>query len=206
MAVLNTAPNNVGHVGYSLLGGPGGGEGASPLTVRKYWSYNNGGTNIEFPLPAPTFALSNLNGGLAQGPNTKFLLLYSTVELSGGGVAGEWSELQVPVGQFVTADILNNDRQDGPMFAFKVGFFLSDTQIPLDDLNNTYEPPTGSPNSPFTPLPGIPDGTPIAPGGMASATIFIPGLSTPEPSSALLLVLGAVGLLGSRARANPKSR
>ncbi|HZZ29856.1 MAG TPA: autotransporter-associated beta strand repeat-containing protein [Pirellulales bacterium] len=196
----------VAHVGYSLLNGAGTtGEGGSAETAAKYWGAprTNGNlpTNPNFRLPAPTFFIDNLSpGNPTFGPNTQFLILYSTIELGNQNVGGEWSELQVPNGSNIQVGIGNNDTAgDGPMFSFDTKFFLSDTQIPLDDLNNVYEPPTGSN---FQPLPGLPDGTSIAAGSSAeSSPILVP---LPEPSAAVLLTAasGLAFLWRSRRKAD----
>ena len=62
------------------------------------------------------------------------------------------------------------------------GFLLSDTQIPLDQLNFGNEPPPGQPGTPFTPLPQY-EGLQIPASGSAT-------LSLPEPGSLSLIVMG----------------
>jgi hypothetical protein len=66
-----------------------------------------------------------------------------------------------------------------PLTLSNVGYQLSPTLIPLDELNSTYEPASN-----FTPL-GIPDGTTLQPGEAV----------VPEPSALALLTAGAIGLL-----------
>jgi hypothetical protein len=68
-----------------------------------------------------------------------------------------------------------------------VGFMLSSTQIPLDDLNYNDLPPTGQPGSKFTPLPNF-DRVYDPFGGSFS------GPTAPEPSS-FVLMAGCAGLL-----------
>jgi hypothetical protein len=132
-------------------------------------------------LPAPSFSVSPAG----SGPNTAFLLLYSTAT---GMSSGEWTELPVPTGQPFNVNVANNDTQDGPLFSFNVGYQFSNTEIPLDDLNSTYESP-----SDFTPLPSIPE---IDPG--TTDTIMQRMTISPEPSSIALFSLGAIGLLARR--------
>ena len=187
----NSIPaGHVAHVGYSLLNGTGGGEMESPETAYKYWGTPQSTPGANLRLPAPSWFVSNPG----QGPNTVFLILYSTIELSNGTVAGEWDEQQVPATGPLTINLGNFDDLDGPMFAFNVGFQLSSTEIPLDDLNNVYEPP-----SDFTPLPGIPDATPIDPGRSVMATIDLP-----EPASLSLVAVGAAGLMRRRRKSSAK--
>jgi hypothetical protein len=65
------------------------------------------------------------------------------------------------------------------------GFMFSNTEIPLDDLNLSLEPPPGDAGSMFIPLP---DPAPLNPGGSED-------ISLPEPGSLMLLAIGAALLL-----------
>ncbi len=113
-------------------------------------------------------------------------------------MAGDWYEQPVATGESVEFQLFNNDNANEPLFVFDAHFFLSDTLIPLDDLNNLYEPPAGSN---FAPLPGIPDGTEIAPGSHAEAG----DITVPEPSTAFLLSAGIPMLLAWRHRNGRKA-
>ena len=119
------------------------------------------------------------------------MIIYSDVEFT-NAIDGEWCELQVPTNGSCVINIGNNDdlAGDGPLFTFSTRFFLSDTQIPLDDLNALNEPPAGGN---FRPLAGIPDGTSVSPGHFIEAFPF----DLPEPSSFGLVALASVGLFAS---------
>jgi hypothetical protein len=65
------------------------------------------------------------------------------------------------------------------------GFFISNTEIPLSDLNPPLEPPTGSPGSPFTAIPNL--SGPLGAGASVSADV------SPEPGTASLVLLGLLG-------------
>jgi hypothetical protein len=62
-----------------------------------------------------------------------------------------------------------------PMTVTNAGFFLSPTQIPLDEMNQIGEPPPGQPGSPFTPAPSLLGPVPL-----------------PEPASLILFAAGVL--------------
>ena len=67
---------------------------------------------------------------------------------------GSWFEVPVtPNGDTVQFQLQNYTGVSETLS--DAGYFLSPTLIPLDDLNQTLLPPTGSPGSPFIPLPGL---------------------------------------------------
>jgi fibronectin-binding autotransporter adhesin len=184
------AAGHVGHVGYSLINGTGGGEEESPETAYKYWGALQSAPGSSLRLPAPSWFVTDPG----QGANTVFVILYSTIELSNGQVAGEWDEQQVPANQPFQIGLGNNDNLDGPMFAFNVGFQFSPTEIPLDDLNSLDYPPSS-----FTPVPGITDASPIDPGStLLSQPLTSPDL--PEPASLGLVGMGSLLALRRRRR------
>ena len=170
-------------VGYSFNGNGDAFQGTDALNlVGAYW-----GTNPTMDqIPASTTAI-NATGG---GPGQDYLILYTSIQQGVSDVIGQISEFAVNVGAAIQAILENGSsnnivpNDNGPMFSFNVGFQFSNTQIPLDDLNYGNYPPSS-----FNPVPGVSDGTPIAPGGYATSDIF-----TPEPSSLVLLGLGAVAL------------
>jgi hypothetical protein len=69
-----------------------------------------------------------------------------------------------------------------------VQYFISPTQIPLDQLNNDYVPPK---DSPWQSVPGIPDGTGL--GSMSG----VQSQPLPEPPRIVgLLSMAGMGLIG----------
>jgi hypothetical protein len=122
------------------------------------------------------------------GNNTQFILMYMMIEFANGSSVGEWDELQVPSNVPFQVGLGNDDNEAGPQFLFDARFMFSTTEIPLDDLNNMYEPPTGSA---FQPL-GIPDGSMLPPGSTLEAP---PLVALPEPPSIILFSAPALGLL-----------
>lgn len=134
----------------------------SPMVV------NQPGLSITPPQP----------GGSLAG----YLVVYAEVT-SGSQSSGQWFELPYTG----TSPMLTN-YTNAPETLSNVGYFLSPTLIPLDNLNYGTEPPPGLPGSPFTPDPGA-DGMTLTPGngmGGAGGSLSL----VPEPSSILSLALG----------------
>lgn len=158
---------------------------SDPLTnadqlYREYWSAQDNA-----PLPTPSF----FNTNPTSGPNSVFVITYSTFQLAHGAQqVAEWSEQQVPAGQTFQVGIGNNDAIDGSELAFNTGFQFSNTQIPLDDLNLQDYPPSS-----FAPLPGITNGISIASGtSVESDSLLAPEI--PEPSSFLLCIVALTAI------------
>ena len=178
------APGGTAHVGYGLSGGTNGGENVqSPAFLGSSWDVG-GGTL----LPAnPTLTVTVSGAGTVNTSGTQattFVLLHADVAsgLGAGGATGEWAEFQVPTNAMGTPYFENDST--APVTLSSVGYQLSPTLIPLDELNSTYEP-AGN----FTSL-GIPDGTTLQPGQSV----------VPEPSAIALLGVGGIGLIACRLR------
>jgi hypothetical protein len=144
----------------------------------KYWGPEEAVPSVEDELPAPTISITHEGIG-------PFVIIYVTVELPDGKTSGEWSESQAPSNQSFQIGIGNFASQDGPLSLSDAKYFFSDTQIPLDQLNFSSEPPTGSQ---FMPVPGIPDGTVVAPGTTDDSS------DLPEPTAMCTLLTGAAML------------
>lgn len=119
---------------------------------------------------------------LAAQSTFQFLTIFAQV----GGI-GTWLEVPIIPGQPPTFQLTNNNGT--PLTLSNVGFMISPTQIPLDQLNFTADPPPGSPGSTFTPLPSL-DGMTLAPGTTINASVV------PEPAAVLGLAQGLIGLAG----------
>lgn len=157
--------NSVPHFGLSaeVPGDNTGGELIPPLTMG--WTFGSSGT-----LTTPTVGVGMSSTG-ATGP-IQYLIEYVTVT-SGAESSGDWFEL--PYQGSYTFKFIGSG---GPVTLSDAGYFISPTEIPLDNLNLTDEPPTGSPGSPFAPQPFL-DGP-------------IPGI--PEPATWVMLLLGVFGV------------
>jgi hypothetical protein len=143
--------------------------------VNSYWG------------PSPTAnllpALSASFPSTSSPGATKYLIEFVTVS-SGGQSVGNWFEL--PYTGTLPANNLQNFT-GAPVTLSNVGFMLSPTLIPLDNLNFGTEPPPGTSGSPFTSLPQY-DGSKIGAGSML-------GVSVPDGASTLWLLSLSLSLV-----------
>jgi hypothetical protein len=157
-------------------------EGTQPpggfQILSQTWSNSGGGTATGEPAPS-----------LAVVPTPSGTTFHYVIFFAQFGTLGEWFESafnsagpppQIQIGNFSTS----------PFTLSNAGYFLSNTQIPLDQLNFNSEPPPGQPGSPFLPLQAI-DGLTVAPGGVLLFAI-------PEPNSLILFGVGLLALVGDR--------
>jgi hypothetical protein len=176
------------HFGLEL----GGATPTPPTVISSAWKVTDNMSNTT----SSTQALPSLIAAPPTGTPTQFITVFANVT-SGGQTTGTWLEVPYVAGQ--TPMLTNFTNQTETLS--NVGFFLSPTQIPLDDLNFGTMPPPGSPGSTFTPIPGD-DGMVLTPGdGMGGAGGAAPAF-VPEPASVLSLALGlslAAGWLRHRA-------
>jgi hypothetical protein len=149
--------------------------------VNSYW----GSSPTANQLPGLSVSFPSTS---SPGP-TKYLIEYVTMT-SGGQSVGNWFE--VPYTGNFPANYLGN-YTTGPETLSNVGFQLSPTLIPLDDLNLSTEPPPGTSGSPFTPLPQY-DGSLIS----AGSTL---GVSAPDATSTLGLLSLSLSLVAMRRKA-----
>jgi hypothetical protein len=177
------APPNSGngqpHLGLDVGTPPPGGY---PV-VSEAWSFSGGGSA----------ALPALSAYVTPAPGTtgKFVAIFAEAQFAGVTV-GTWFEFPLLAGASPTISISNNSSS--PLTLSDVGFLISPTEIPLDQLNFQDFPPPDQPGSPFTPLRAF-DGRSLSPGDSVSAAL-------PEPLSVVSLALGVACLaLRSAARA-----
>jgi len=81
---------------------------------------------------------------------TKYLVSYVNVTV-GNSPGGYWFEIPYAPARPVTFV----DNNSAPITLSNVGFFLSNTEIPLDNLNFNDYPPPGSSGSMFNPAPSF---------------------------------------------------
>lgn len=119
-----------------------------------------------------------------SGGPVSFFDIFVDITPPGGLAGGQWFEL--PYYGSATPEFTLNYVGSGPITLSDAGYFISPTEIPLDNLNFGNDPPTGSLNSPYTPLPSF-DST-YNPGQTAS---------TPDSGSTLAFLGLAGGVLGA---------
>ena len=172
-----------GHFGYGILGGTGQLlETGSPDVLNKSWGLTTPNAGIGYNQPALTIDLNTTTP--STGPYT-YVLVNSVVTLSGtNSTAVDWQEITVAAGDQPPIDL--TDAESAALILDSASYFISSSQIPLDELNNTYYPAS---NPLWQPIPGITDGISIGSGSQVQSN------PVPEPASLALLALSAAGLL-----------
>jgi hypothetical protein len=124
----------------------------------------------------------------AQGSGGPFYLIVGlqATDTSNGNTNTFFEEFSVPKAPAYAVTIGDGTGDDSGLLS-RAGYFLSPTQIPLDDLNFNDYPPAGTSGSMFTPVPGL-DGKTVSAGNGIS-------FNAPVPEPGFLSALGAAGAL-----------
>jgi hypothetical protein len=131
--------------------------------------------------------------GASSGP--EYLVLFT--DLTGGGVPVDplyYYEINVQLDDSYKILIEDVDTTGNSVTVSDAGYFLSPSMIPLDQLNTTDEPPTGSSGSPFIPLPNL-DGTYFPTGDTSDVNSRSETITTPLPATGWMALAG-LGCIG----------
>jgi hypothetical protein len=156
--------------------------------INSFWTSSS---NTTYSLPT----LNVIAPPVPPGSNVKYAMYFANFT-SGGNTVGEWFE--VPYVGSSPPPVRFAETGSSNVTLSNVGFQLSPTLIPLENLNFGDYPPPGAPGASgnqFTPLPSL-DGINVSPGS-----------TTPEPSSSVSLGAALFGLLAlSRRRRSGEAR
>jgi hypothetical protein len=159
------------------------GTGPQLSMVLEYWTFTTTKTTTKTPLPILTANAPPVGTG-----TIKYEVFFANILLKGQTV-GFWYEVPYTGSTPPTFSPIN--YSGSPETLSNVGFQLSPTLIPLDNLNFNDFPPPGQPGSTFTDLPQY-DGSLISTG-------------VPEPSTWVMMLAGFLGLGYAAYRASRKS-
>lgn len=179
-SVTNFEPH-IGVDGSLGAANPGGG---ALLPVISH-SFSNSGTGQTFALPGlPMVAVTPLVGGSSD----VHWLVFFTQVTNAGVTIGQWAE--EPFDGTKTPSVTLTDYSASSETLSGSGYFISESYIPLDQLNFALTPPPGDLGSPFIPLPGLDGQTLTGGNGIGGAGGSIGPLSVPEPSGLISMALG----------------
>ena len=119
---------------------------------------------------------------MSGGSALHYLTIFIAATTPGGPSVGQW--IEIPYHPSVPQVTLTAGQT--PVDLSNAGYFLSPTQIPLDDLNTNNYP---APGSPFSSLPEY-QGSMINGGGNLTITL-------PEPGSLAICLAGGVVALSA---------
>lgn len=184
-----------GSIGAGIKGG-----GSELQVISQTWADTKN--------PGNTTAMPSLSVDVKNPPSAgkvDYIVFFANVT-AGSATNGQWFE--VPFTPDTSPQIILTNYTNTSETLSGAGYYISDSYIPLDNLNFGSLPPPGTNGSPFTPTPQY-DGKTLTGGdglGGAGGTITTQGL--PEPSSIISMATGLViagGIAARRARARRKA-
>lgn len=192
--------NGLPHAGLDgSKSAPVTGGGPALHILSQGWS--TGSSSISNPAPSLTVNVVNppMSGAV------HYAVLFADVT-SGGQTVGQWFEL--PYTASTSPQLTLSNYTASTETLSDVGFMLSPTLIPLDQLNFGLLPPPGTSGSPFTPLPQY-DGSSLNGGdgiGTPGDNPITTGALTPEPSSIILMATALLVVAGRFGRRSVAAR
>jgi hypothetical protein len=179
---ISGQPAGVVHFGLGATTSSGSGVGWGTF-AGAYWTGDTAGATT-----GPSEPVMDLqpNFTVPIGPaNFAVWFLEGTVN---GNKTGQWFEF--PISSGTSPSFILTNPNSGTMTFDNAGYFLSPTEIPLENLNWPGEPPPGVAGSPFAMLP-VPQ--PLAAGASEPVT-------TPEPAAIAFMAAAGVLILAIRRR------
>jgi hypothetical protein len=144
-----------------------------PTILNQYWGPPSA------PLNVPGVSVT----APPVGPGYTLIYVDATAQ---GLTVGQWFEFP---GSVLQPIFTNNNAATGPVTLSDAGYLFSPTEIPLDMLNFSDEPPPNSPGSTFIPLPQY------------NGRVLTP---MPEPSTWIMLASGLI-MVGRAAQRRSKN-
>jgi hypothetical protein len=144
---------------------------ATPFNADEYFGIDGSLLSLQPPL----------NSVDNYAPGDDYVILFAeVVDPTTNATGFDYSELPYNPFSLPAVDFTNSAGDS--LSLHNASYFLSPTEIPLDNLN------LGGLPSNFTPIPGIPDGTTIESGGSTPLEVL------PEPSTCGLIALAGAFL------------
>lgn len=185
--------NHLPHIGLDGSHGAGTPGGGPELKIISQ-GFSNSGTNpfavpggLAFYTPPPGAGVTDID----------YLVFFAKVT-DPGKTIGQWFEAPINGTDPDAASVTLTNYTANSETLSDAGYYISESYIPLDQLNYNSNPPPDISGSPFIPLPSL-DGT-ILPGGNGTggAGGTITAASLPEPSTVISMATG-LAIVGAAA-------
>ncbi len=183
--------NGLPHFGLDGSSGAGTTGGGPELKIISQ-GFSSSGSNpfavpggVGFYVPPPGAGVTDVD----------YLMFFVKVT-DPGTTIGQWFE--APIDGSIAATVTVTDYTANSETLSDAGYYISESYIPLDQLNYSSNPPPDISGSPFIPLPGL-DGHTLAGGdGKGGAGGTITAANLPEPSTVISMATG-LAIVGAAA-------